>query len=117
VTVRRPGGPALMGVLLAALFAAACAPSPGEQVAARIRAAGSSLIRDVTFRAPNMVDPASVDVWLRPGATEAQADALWCEVIAPAGGSAFEGDTEVVVWNDQGTEPMALSPSCPVQSG
>jgi hypothetical protein len=86
---------------------------PGRALAMRLQAANSPLVREIVFRPQTFIDPPEVDVWLRPGATEAQASALWCEVIAPAGGSPFEGDLGVVVWNDAGTEMMAVNPPCP----
>lgn len=102
--------------LLVGLLAAGCAPAPGEQIANRIRAAGSPVVREVIFRPANLLDPASIDVWLIPGAPEAQAEAVWCEVIAPAGGSAYDEGGGVAVWNDSGTELMAVDPVCATPS-
>lgn len=86
---------------------------PGRALASRLEAAGSPIVRDVVFRPKTMIDPPEVDVWLRPGVTEEQAVALWCQIIAPAGGSPFEGDLGAVMWNDAGTEMMAVNPQCP----
>ena len=88
---------------------------PGRALASRLEAAGSPIVRDVIFRPATMIDPPEVDVWLRPGVSEAQAVALWCQTIAPAGGSPFEGDLGVVVWNDAGTQMMAVNPQCPAR--
>lgn len=104
-------------VAVAVLWVTACSANRfdsrvGEQLAADIRAANSPIVRDVVYRSATMIDPPEVDVWLRPGATEEQAVSLWCEVIAPAGGSAFEGERGVVVWDDAGTEMMAVNPDC-----
>ncbi len=86
---------------------------PGRALASRLEAAGSPIVRDVIFRPKKMIDPPEVDVWLRPGVSAEQAVALWCQTIAPAGGSPFEGDLGAVVWNDAGTEMMAVNPPCP----
>jgi hypothetical protein len=84
----------------------------GERLAAVIREADSPHVREVQYREPTSLDPPQVDVWLRAGVTEDQAVALWCEVIAPAGGSPFEGDHGVAVWSAGGTEMMAVNPDC-----
>lgn len=95
--------------LVVGFVAVGCALAPEGRVANRIRAAASPVVREVVFRPANFLDPASIDVWLIPGATVAQADRLWCEVIVPAGGSAY-----VEVWNDSGTELMvSVDPICP----
>ena len=108
--------------VLAALLVASCAPAPGEQVAARIRAAGSPLVREVTFRAADMIDPASIDVFLSPGTTRAQAEGLWCAVIVPAGGTMTEGDAGVALWTTtqawtapagDGSDFLDIDPTCP----
>ena len=108
--------------VLAALLVASCAPAPGEQVAARIRAAGSPLVREVTFRAADMIDPASIDVFLSPGTTRAQAEGLWCAVIVPAGGTLTEGDAGVALWTTtqawtapagDGSDFLDIDPTCP----
>jgi hypothetical protein len=75
---------------------------PGQQLAARIRAVGSPLISEVVFRPATMIDPPEVHVVVRPGVTEAQAESLWCEVVAPAGGSRFEGELGALIYDDAG---------------
>ena len=40
---------------------------PGRQLAGRIRAAGSPLIRQVVFRPQTMIDPPEVHVIVQPG--------------------------------------------------
>lgn len=104
------------GILLAVAFVGTLlylwvAASPGEAVAARIRASNAPEIGRVVFRAKNYIDPEETDVWLVPGATEADADRVWCDVIVPAGGSQG-GDNVVVVWNATGTSLMAIGPAC-----
>jgi len=91
----------------------ACAAAPGEQVANRIRAAQSQFVRDVIYRPANALDPAEVIVYLRPGTTEAEARLFWCDIVVPPGGSEFEGETGVSIWNDAGSAMMALEVSCP----
>ena|ERR1700690_3196693 len=103
--------------LVAGLVATGCASTAGEQVASRIRAANSPVVREVVWRPANFLDPPEVDVWLIPGATESQAEILWCQVIVPAGGSPYQNDTGVAVWNDAGTEMMVtVTPVCPTPS-
>ena len=91
----------------------ACTAAPGEQVANRIRAAQSQIVRDVIYRPANALDPAEVIVYLRSGSTEADARLFWCNIVVPAGGSEFEGETGVSIWNDAGSALMALDVSCP----
>ena len=96
------------GLVAAVLASCACAPSPGQAVAQRIRESNSPAIATVVFRPENMLDPEEVDVWLAPGVSGAVADRLWCDVIAPAGGS----QELVVVRNATGTSMMATDPPC-----
>jgi hypothetical protein len=75
---------------------------PGRQLAARIRAAESPLISEVVFRPQTMIDPPEVHVIVQRGVTELQAEQLWCAVVAPAGGSQFEGDLGALIYDDAG---------------
>ena len=77
-----------------------------------MRAANSPLVKQVIYRPDNFLDPPEVDVWLHLGATDAEANKVWCDVIEPAGGSHFEGDTGTVVWNATGTKMMAADVEC-----
>lgn len=101
----------LLALSLVAAVAAACSPS-GEEIAQRIRDAHSPLIESVNYRPQNILDPQEIDVLLKPGTTEAQADALWCEIVVPAG-----GDIPVVLWADSGIgDMMATNAICPAGS-
>jgi hypothetical protein len=102
-------------VLMAGLATTACAPAEVDQLANGIRAADSPIVREVTVRSANVLDPARIYVRLVAGTTEAQADELWCDVIASAGDSGLAYQT-VAVWNDAGTERMALDPVCSTPS-
>ena len=75
---------------------------PGRQLAARLQASGSALIREVVFQPQTIIDPPEVHIIVQPDVTEAQAERLWCEVIAPAGGSQFEGDLGALIYDDRG---------------
>ena len=88
-----------------------CTSQPGAQVAAKIADARSSTVGRVTF-VDNWLDRPQVTIWLRYGATEAEAERLWCDVIVPAGGS-HEGPTYVEVLNSTGFVGMAVDTSCP----
>jgi hypothetical protein len=88
---------------LALTVVAGCASDPGARVADRIRAANSGAVQEVVYQPRNILDPAEIDVFLRPGVTVAETDRLWCKVIEPAGGSDIEGATGVAVWNDVGS--------------
>lgn len=99
----------LSGVLL--IVVGSGGSRAGETVAERIRGVGSPLVREVVFRPQNLPDPPEVNVWLKPGVSESDADDLWCDVIVPAGGTA-DGDTAVVIWNDSGTAIMAADATC-----
>lgn len=85
---------------------------PGRELATRLQAVESQLIREVVFRPQTVIDPPEVHVILRPGATERDAELLWCEVIAPAGGSQFEGNTGTLVLDDSGNS-LAANVTCP----
>jgi hypothetical protein len=108
-------GARLVAIVLLAALAGGCgivgAGTPAEQVAVRIRAADSALVGRVVFRPANMFDDPRIDVWLRPGATESQAEALWCDIVVPAGGSSSNAETGTVIWNDSGTQMMANDPA------
>jgi hypothetical protein len=81
---------------------------PGRALAARLQAAGSPLIREVVFQPRSMIDPPEVHVIVWPGVTEAQAERLWCDVVAPAGGSQFEGDLGALIYDDAGNRLASL---------
>jgi hypothetical protein len=94
---------------------AGCTAKPGERLADHIRTADSPLVCEVFFR-DDWLDGPEVIISLRPGVTEAQAEQLWCEVIEPADGSHFVGDTATTVWDDSGWTPMALAADCDATS-
>ena len=100
----------LLALSLVADVAAACSPS-GEEIAQRIRDAHSPLIANLIYRPQNFLDPAEIDIFLEPGTEEAQADALWCEVVVPSGGDRGW----VVLWTDN-DEMMAANATCPAPS-
>ncbi len=106
--VRQLGTLAAAGVL--GLLVAACV-KPGDRLADHIRAANSPVVREV-FVHDDWLDGPEVILYLRSGATEAQAEQLWCEVIEPAGGSHLEGDTATTVWDSWGWTPMAQDTNC-----
>jgi hypothetical protein len=105
--------PSVGTAALAALLLAGCASDAGEHVADRIRAANATLVRDVIYRPANLLDPSEIIVHLRPGATEPQAEQLWCDVVAPAGTESHYSD--VSVWNDSGTVLMGPGRHVPVR--
>ena len=81
----------LLGVLAALLLVAGCGliPGPGADIAARIRAANSPIVREVEFypASAGLAEggPETIDVYLIDAPTDAQALDLWCNVIVPAG--------------------------------
>ena len=85
---------------------------PGRALAARLRAAGSPLIESVEFQPQRLIDPPEVHVIVRPGVTEDQAAALWCDVVVPAGGSKFEGDLGTQIHDSEGNW-LAEEVNCP----
>ena len=107
-------------LVLVILIAVGCAPARGEEVSSRIRAANSPVVREVTFY-DDWFDGTQVLVHLQPGVTEAQAQRLWCEVIAPAGGidgptgSTDDGKTYVTVL-DANDEWVSAPTACPASS-
>jgi hypothetical protein len=100
----------LAGVF-ACLVVAGCA-TPEQDVANRIRAAGSPIVRSVVYRPQNILDPAEVVIDLVQGTTQDQAQQLWCEVVAPAGG----GDVRISLWIDGRFFPVTVDEICPAAS-
>jgi hypothetical protein len=101
---------ALVGIL-----AAGCA-GPAQGIADRIRAANSPIVREVHISPANPFGgkPDEVKVYIDPKATEADALALWCDVMLPAGATDMPAGT-IDVWRGQpGTGQRALhDPVCP----
>ncbi len=104
---------------------------PSQSVADAIRGSGSDLIDHVDYISANFLDPARVNVYLKPGSTEAQADAFWCSVViaaAGAGKATATGSTlqmnglrpiradaaaGVSLWNRDGTDTLGSgNPQC-----
>jgi hypothetical protein len=101
-------------IALALLLLVGCAADPGEQVANRIRATQSDLAQQVNYRPANFLDEAKIDVFLRPGATKADALDFWCRVVIPAGGSANYRDVIAVsLWDTGGNTFMTPETDCP----
>jgi hypothetical protein len=88
--------------ITAFVFPSPWSNDPGQALAARIRAANSPLVQSVEFRSLTMIDPPEVHVIVRRGVTEAQAEQLWCDVVAPAGGSQLEGNLGALIYDDEG---------------
>jgi hypothetical protein len=95
-------------LILGSVVAAGCAPAPEEAIAAKIEAANSPLVREVDYQPANMLDPAEIDVWLRSDATEAQANAFWCDVVLPAGGQL----QDVALWDSTGATYVSVHTGC-----
>ena len=99
----------LVGLVIL-ICACACSPSEGEDLARRIQDVHSPLVVKVVVRPANLLDPETVDVYLRSGTTEAEAVSFWCTVIDPHG----EGtNVPVALWNQTGTAMLASDPTCP----
>jgi hypothetical protein len=97
---------------------AGCSPfgtaegGPTQKVADAIRGSGSDLIDHVDFISANFLDPAAVNVFLKQGTSDADADVFWCNVVIPAAGAAvaYQG---VALWNTDGTDsPGSDTPQC-----
>ena len=99
--------------VLAVLTLSACAPDPAEHVVTMIKATGSDLVREIDYRPANFLDPAEVVVYLRAGATAAQAGALWCAVIVPAAGGPDASASLVTLWDDAGNTLLSEGLTCP----
>jgi hypothetical protein len=104
VSIAAAAGLAIIGgmALLVLSPSSPWSDEPGRQLAARLQAVGSPLVQEVVFRPQTIIDPPEVHVIVRPGVTEAQAEQLWCEVIAPAGGSRFEGNLGALIYDNSG---------------
>lgn len=94
-------------------------PTPGQEVVARLRAVADGKFRDVIYNPPVGYAGASIDVYMLGDTTQAQADAIWCQVIAPTVADAQRhavvtvDDTHVDVWSDAGPDQMAVGVQCP----
>jgi hypothetical protein len=94
-------------------------PTPGQEVVARLRAVAYGKFRDVIYKPPVGYAGASIDVYMLGDTTPAQADAIWCQVIAPTVADAQRhavvavDDTHVDVWSDAGPDRMAVGVQCP----
>ncbi len=106
-----------IGVLLAFVaiaiftFSLPWSNEPGEALAARLRATHNPLIQAVEFRPLTMIDPPEVHVIVGPAVTEDRAEQLWCGVVAPAGGSQFEGNLGALIY-DQAGNWLASNVTC-----
>jgi hypothetical protein len=102
-------------LVLVSLLAARCA-GPAQGIADRIRAANSPIVREVQISPANPFGgkPDEVKVYIYAEATEADALALWCDVMLPAGAADMPAGT-IDVWRGQpGTGQRALrDPTCP----
>jgi hypothetical protein len=82
-----------LGLLIAAwvllLPATITLVAPSFAIATRIHDAHSALVRTVSYRL-SLIGTGEVRVYLIPGATKAQAKALWCDVVVPAAGDLLE---------------------------
>jgi hypothetical protein len=102
-------------VVLAGLLIAGCA-GPALGIADRIRAANSPIVREVHISPANPFGgkPDEVKVYVVDDATEADALALWCEIIVPAGAADMAPGTIDVWRGEPGTGQRILhDPSCP----
>jgi hypothetical protein len=92
----------LSAVLASATLATAGCAEREACVADQIRAANSPIVREVVYRSSNILDPAEVDVYVSLGTTNAQAQALWCDVI--------------VLYKAGGLFSVRVDPTCPAAS-
>ena len=72
----------ILGLVTLTVLLSACAPKPGQDLAAAIDNLGASEIDHTVFR-ENQLDPAEVYVWFAAGVTASDAVATWCESIQP----------------------------------
>ncbi len=70
----------------------------GFGIATRIRGANSDLVKEVDYHYSIIGD--RIEVYLVPGATRAQGQQVWCDVIRPAAGSAVGSSfPHIDVWS------------------
>ena len=97
-------------LLLVAVGAVGCSQAAGAQVATSIRYSGSADLVDVQYVPDNFLDRAVVNVTLRSGTTQQEAQAFWCGVVVPAGGAEL-----VVMWDGRDGGPFSVDATCPGQ--
>lgn len=86
----------------------------GAAIADAIRAAGATSIQDVTYKPGDYLDPATIDVILKPGVSKADAAGLVCSVVKPAIAAARPPDSlGVVLWDPTATSVVATEQDCP----
>jgi hypothetical protein len=95
------------------VLVSACGADPGAQVAERIQNVDSPLVVSVEYRSANVLDDPVVIVILREGTTETEAEAFWCNVVVPAGGTADGGPSTVSLYSFDGAEALAVDVACP----
>jgi hypothetical protein len=107
------------------ILASGCLPGPGQGIVDRINAANSPIVNEVILLPANPFEGQGdeVQVFILKDATDADALALWCDVIVPAGAAQLPAGTVVVYWGDNLNPIRALrNPACsgiesPVSSG
>ena len=88
----------VVGIGLALVVLAGCDVGPG--IADQIRAANSSLVKNVEYRKMVVGAIQEIDVHLVPGATVAQAHQFWCQIVVPAAGNDLAGVHVFVLSSD-----------------
>ena len=111
--MRGPGR--LVGSGLIVLLLVGC--RPGASVRERIMAAGSPFVGDSYSYESGPLGGPNVTVALRPTTTVADAEAFWCDVVVPAGGSHDASRVKVTLYiqgGSAGSGPVAEDATCPV---
>ena len=100
---------------LVTVTAAGCL-GPGQGIADRIRAADSPLIQEVKLTPPNPLggNGEHLYIYVVPETTQAQALALWCDVVLPAGAGQL-AEVRLLKYPDNPISafPYSYDPVCP----
>jgi hypothetical protein len=87
----------------------------GQAIADQIRSAAGPIVQEVSYSAGDSIDPASVDIFVRPGTPASEVSALMCGVVIPtirAGDPPDDFGTTIL--DHLGTSVLATeSHSCP----
>jgi hypothetical protein len=108
-------GRSLPAGIIVSLLVAGCV-TPGQGIVDRIRAANSPIVREIVLTPPNPFGGKGdeIHIYVVDEATEAEALALWCDVVLPAGAAQLPFMAVRVYWGERSTPTDALdNPICP----
>jgi len=110
--MRGPGRLLVISMIISSVVAC----QPGASVRDRIMAARSPLVDGAYSSEAGMLGGANVTVALLPTTSVADAEAFWCDVVVPAGGTHDGSGVKVTLYIQGGSAgfgPVAEDATCP----